>query len=46
MLNLKNSLQIDRDGSADGFVSLLNMTGTSVTTGNLDELVTAGQVLL
>ena len=38
-------LQIDRDGGADSFTNLVNLTITNITTANLDELVTAGQIL-
>ncbi len=39
------TLQIDRDGGANSFTSLVNLTGTNTTTANLDELYTAGQIL-
>jgi Ca2+-binding RTX toxin-like protein len=39
------TLQIDRDGGANSFTSLVNLTDTNITTANLDELYTAGQIL-
>jgi len=40
-----STLQIDRDGGGNSFVNLVNMTGTSITTNHLDELLTAGQII-
>jgi len=42
------TLQVDRDGagSAYSFVSLANIQGTNITTANLDELFTAGQIIV
>lgn len=38
-------LQADRDGGGNSFISLVNITGTNITSANLDELYTAGQIL-
>jgi Ca2+-binding RTX toxin-like protein len=40
-----STLQIDRDGGANSFTNLVNLTGTNVTSANLDELYTAGQII-
>lgn len=39
------TLQIDRDGGANSFTNLVNLTASNVTSANLDELYTAGQIL-
>lgn len=40
-----NTLQIDTDGGGDSFKDLLIIRDTNITTMNLDELYTAGQII-
>ena len=40
-----STLQIDRDGGANSFINLVNLTASNVSSANLDELYTAGQII-